>query len=146
MIQGVNKNSFVVLLVGAHFRPPAKTVIQSLPAPYPLELRPEPSNPYDPNAVAVWFDATHLSADAKEELESTLPGSGGDLDDLISQRFWQLGYLAKEHAALHQELIARIIEGHNEDAAVSGEGFLWTGYPCKLTFTGEGRPAVMFSV
>ena len=67
-------------LVGAHFRPPAKTIIQSLPAGYTLELRPEPTNPYDPNAVAVWFDASHLTQYAKDELESTLPGSGGNLD------------------------------------------------------------------
>lgn len=141
-----NANTFVVPLVGAHFRPPAKTIIQSLPAGYALELRPEPTNPYDANAVAVWFDASHLSADAKSELESTLPGSGGNLDDLLSQRFWQLGYLAKEHAAIHQERIGFIIEGHNVDAAVSGEGFLWTGFPCKLSFTGSGQPAVIFNI
>lgn len=136
----------VVPLVGAHFRPPAKAILQSLPASYPLELRPEPTNPYDANAVAVWFDAASLSAPAKEELESTLPGSGSSLEDLLSQRFWQLGYLAKEHAAIHQERIGFTIEGHNVDASVSGEGFLWTGYPCKLTFTAEGKPAVIFTI
>lgn len=141
-----NSNTFVVPIVGAHFRPPAKTIIQSLPAGYTLELRPEPSNPYDPNAVAVWFDASHLSPDAKEELEATLPANGGNLEDLLSQRFWQLGYLAKEHAAIHQERVAMIIEGHNEDAAVSGEGFLWSGFPCKLSFTGSGQPAVIFNL
>lgn len=133
-------------LVGAHFRPPAKAIIQSLPAAYPLELRPEPSNPYDANAVAVWFDASHLSDDAMEELRHTLPGQGSDIDDLIEQRFWQLGYLAKDHAAVHQERVALTIEGHNIDATVSGEGFLWTGYPCKLTFSGDGKPAVIFSI
>ena len=141
-----NSNTFVVNLVGAYFRPPAKTIIQSLPAGYGLELRPEPTNPYDANAVAVWFDASHLSPSAKEELEGTLPANGGNLDDLLEQRFWQLGYLAKEHAALHQERLAMIIEGHNEDAAVSGEGFLWSGFPCKLSFTGAGQPAVIFNL
>jgi hypothetical protein len=139
-------NAFIVPLVGAHFRPPAKVIIQSLPAGYTLELRPEPTNPYDANAVAVWFDASHLPDSAKEELESTLPGSGSNLEDLLEQRFWQLGYLAKEHAAIHQERIGLIIEGHNEDAAVSGEGFLWSGFPCKLTFTGAGQPAVIFNI
>ena len=136
----------VAPLVGAHFRPPAKAIIQSLPAAYPLELRPEPTNPYDANAVAVWFDASHLQPSAKDELESTLPGSGSSLEDLIETRFWQLGYLAKDHAAIHQERIALITEGHNVDASVSGEGLLWTGYPCKLTFTGDGKPAVIFSI
>ena len=123
-----------------------QTCALPISAGYTLELRPEPSNPYDANAVAVWFDASHLSADAKDELESTLPGSGGNLDDLLEQRFCQLGYLAKEHAAIHQERIAFIIEGHNEDAAVSGEGFLWSGFPCKLSFTGAGQPAVIFNI
>lgn len=141
-----NSNTFVVPLVGAHFRPPAKTIIQSLPAGYVLELRPEPTNPYDANAVAVWFDAKGLSQDAKDELENTLPGSGGNLEDLLEQRFWQLGYLAKEHAALHQERVAFMVEGHNEDAAISGEGFLWSGFPCKLSFTGAGQPAVIFNL
>lgn len=133
-------------LVGAHFRPPAKAIIQSLPSAYPLELRPEPANPYDPHAIAVWFDASHLSPEAKEELESTLPGNGSNLEDLLMQRFWQLGYIARDVAAQHQDPIARIIMGHNEDADVSGLGMIWTGYPCKLTFTGDGKPAVTFSI
>ena len=133
-------------LVGMHFRPPAKAILQSLPAAYPLELRPEPSNPYDPNAVAVWFDASRLPDDAKEELEHTLPGQGSNLEDLLEQRFWHIGYIAKGDAAQHQQDIAHIIEGHNEDAAVSGEGFLWTGYPCKLGFDGTGKPLVLFNI
>lgn len=133
-------------LVGMHFRPPAKAILQALPSDYPLELRPEPTNPYDENAVAVWFDAAKLSTAAKEELRQTLPGHGGDLDDLIEQRFWQLGYIAKDKAAIYQRDIASILEGHNEDAAVSGEGFLWTGFPCKLQFSGEGKPIVSFSI
>lgn len=133
-------------LVGMHFRPPAKAILQSLPASYPLELRPEPSNPYDPNAVAVWFDASHLPDEAMEELRHTLPGNGGDLDDLVAQRFWHIGYIAKEHAAVHQKDIAHIIEGHNEDASVSGEGFIWTGFPAKLGFDGTGKSLVLFSI
>ena len=133
-------------LVGMYFRPPAKAILQSLPTNYPLELRPEPDNPYDPNAVAVWFDAFHLSNEAKEELESTLPGMGCDLDSLMSQRWWHIGYMAKDHAAKHQQPIASIIFGHNEDADVSGLGFIWTGYPAKLTFDGAGKPLVSFNI
>ena len=142
----MSDNSHVAPLVGAHFRPPAKAIIQSLPASYPLELRPEPSNPYDSNAVAVWFDASGLSPDAKSELESTLPGNGSNLEDLLAQRFWQLGYIAKEHAAIWQERIGFMIEAHNVNAAVSGDDFAWSGFPCKLSFTGKGQPAVIFSI
>lgn len=133
-------------LVGAHFRPPAKAILQSLPASYPLELRPEPTNPYDPNAVAVWFDARFLSPDSIEELTSTLPGMGSDIEDLRSTRFWHIGYMAREHAAEHQADIAAILEGHNLDADVSGEGFIWTGFPAKLAFSGTGQPLVTFSL
>lgn len=133
-------------LVGAHFRPPAKALIQSLPAAYPLELRPEPSNPYDPNAVAVWLDAKFLSEDAIEELTSTLPGCGHDIEEVLSQRWWHIGYMARAEAAIYQQDIGHIILGHNEDADVSGEGFLWTGYPAKLSFDGTGKPLVTFNI
>lgn len=133
-------------LVGMHFRPPAKAILQSLPAAYPLELRPEPSNPYDPNAVAVWFDASHLPDEALEELRHTLPGQGSDIESLCDQRFWHIGYIAKGEAAIYQSDIAHIIEGHNEDAAISGEGFLWTGFPCKLGFDGTGKSLVLFNI
>jgi hypothetical protein len=133
-------------LVGMHFRPPAKALIQSLSSGYPLELRPEPSNPYDPNAVAVWLDARFLNDDAIDELTSTLPGTGHDIEELLATRWWQLGYMAREHAALHQRDIAQIIIGHNEDADVSGEGFIWNGYPATLTFTGDGKPLVTFNI
>jgi len=133
-------------LVGMHFRPPAKAILRSLPAAYPLELRPEPTNPYDANAIAVWFDAKHLSDDSMEELRHTLPSQGSDIDDLCAQRFWHIGYVAKEAAAIHQADIAMIIEGHNVGASVSGEGFLWTGYPARLGFDGSGKPLVMFNI
>jgi hypothetical protein len=133
-------------LRGAHFRPPAKAIIQALPTNHPLELRPEPSNPYDANAVAVWIDAKTIPEDALEELRYTLPGMGQDIDTLLEQRFWQLGYIAKEIAATVQEPIALLIEGHNVDAAASGEGFLWDGMPCRLSFGGDGKPMVKFDI
>jgi hypothetical protein len=133
-------------LVGMHFRPPAKAILQSLPAGYPLELRPEPTNPYDANAVAVWFDASHLPDDSLEELRHTLPGQGSDIDDLCEQRFWHIGYMAREHAADHQSDIAMLTEAHNVDASVSGEGMIWTGFPARLGFDGTGKPLVLFNI
>jgi len=129
-----------------HFRPPAKAILQSLPSAYPLELRPEPTNPYDANAIAVWFDAKHLSDDSMEELRHTLPGMGSDIDDLCITRYWHIGYMARDEAAKHQHAIANIIEGHNEDATVSGEGFIWLGYPATLGFDGAGKPLVAFNI
>ena len=40
-------------IVGAHFRPQAKPLLAALFGDCPLELRLEPTNAYDPNAIAV---------------------------------------------------------------------------------------------
>ena len=133
-------------LVGAHFRPPAKAIIQSLPTGHPLELRPEPSNPYDPNAVAVWIDAKSIPDDALEELRFTLPGMGADVESLLEQRFWQLGYVAKEIAATIQAPISALIDLNNTETALSGEGLFMQGLACSLSFGGDGKPQVKFEI
>lgn len=134
-----------VPLMGAHFRPPAKALIQALPSDHPLSLRPEPTNPYDPNAVAVWLDASTIDEDTlAQELAFTLPPQGQDVEALLDQRWWQLGYLAKEKAAIFQEPIARAIEGANASAE-SPDDFS-EGFPAKLGFSGEGKPVVLFNI
>lgn len=134
-----------VLLMGAHFRPPAKALIQALPSDHPLELRPEPSNPYDPNAVAVWLDAATIPQQTLlEELAFTLPGQGQDVESLLAQRFWQLGYLAKERAAVFQEPIGLAIESNN--SAAEDEDQIWSGFPAKLGFDGAGKATVLFNI
>ena len=137
---------FILPIMGSHFRPPAKVVLQALPAQHPLQLRPEPTNPYDQNAVAVWIDANTVPDDALEELRHTLPANGSNIEDFLEQRYWHLGYMPKAQAADHQEPIALLIEGHNVDATVSGIGFLWDGFPATLTFTSEGKPAISFQL
>ena len=47
--------SHSIPLVGAHFRPPAKALIQSLPVGQVLRLSREPDNQYDTNAIQVWL-------------------------------------------------------------------------------------------
>lgn len=133
-------------LVGLYFRPPAKALLQSIPSGYPLELRPEPHNPYDPNAVAVWLDARHLNDEAIDELTSTLPGMGHDIEEVLAAPWWQLGYIARAEAALYQQSIGRMITAHNEEADVSGLGFIWSGLPATLTFAGDGKPLVSFNL
>lgn len=132
-------------LVGMHFRPPAKALIQSLPSGYPLELRPEPSNPYDPNAVAVWLDARFLNDDAIDELTSTLPGMGHDIEELLATRWWQLGYMAREEAAIYQPEIGPLVYAMAENAMENDQPHV-SGYPATLTFTGDGKPLVTFNI
>lgn len=138
--------TFHVPLVGSHFRPPAKVLLASLPAGHPLELRPEPSNPYDPNAIAVYLDAHTLPAEAKEELVNTLDGSGFDLDDLHEQRDFHVGYMAREHAAEHHVNIGLAINAIKEDSFASGEGPFADGLEAKLSFSGAGNYLIAFNI
>ena len=131
-------------IMGAHFRPPAKAILQSLPSDQTLELRPEPSNPYDPNAVGVWIDAAGIPQEALEELSSTLPGQGCDVETLLEQGWWHLGYIPKEKAADLQTPIGLAIDANN--SAAEDEYQIWSGYPAHLTFTGDGKPAVTFNL
>lgn len=92
------------LLVGAYFRPPAQHVLAVLPSQTPLELRPEPENPYDPEAIAVYLagvtlkellDKSSPGGAMMAKLEDTLPSCGWSLELLLVQEEIQLGYLAR---------------------------------------------------
>lgn len=86
-------------LVGAFYRPPAKALIDVLPIGTPLTLIAEPENQYDPNAVAVWLYSRDIpEGAAHDKLSETLPAFGTDLDTVLSQEAWHLGYIAKEMA------------------------------------------------
>jgi len=133
-------------LVGAHFRPPAKALLASLPAGHPLELRPEPENPYDPNAVAVWLDTKTLPSEAREELAETLEGTGFDLESIDEQRDFHVGYMAREAAAQHQEAIGLLLESLKVDSMISGQGPFIDGIEAKLSFTPTGSYQVTFYI
>lgn len=139
------KTRHTVPLVGAHFRPPAKLLLQSVPAGFPLELRPEPSNPYDSNAIAVWLDTKGLNDDAIDELTSTLPGMGHDIEEVLAQRWWQIGYVARQEAAALQEPIGRRLAAWNQDNLEHDVDPV-TGYPATLAFAGDGSPRVTFNL
>lgn len=82
------------LLVGMHFRPPAKTLLASLPAGTRLRLEAEPGNPYDENAIAVLLDSAELPESQHPTLEQALPANGSSLEEVLAQRWWHLGYVA----------------------------------------------------
>ena len=83
------------LLVGMHFRPPAKLLLAALPAGTQVELRAEPENPYDSNALAVWASPSQVPESQHEALRAEMPGSGFDWDELLaSNEPLQLGYVA----------------------------------------------------
>lgn len=85
----------ITLLVGSHFHPPAKLLLEHLPVGTPVRLRPEPDNPYDPLAIQVLLDPRNIPESQFDELELALPGMGSDMESLLAQDFILLGHSAK---------------------------------------------------
>ena len=70
-------------LVGSHFRPPAKLVLDSLSAGCQLILEPDPQNSYDPKAIKVSTRCKDIPESQYPRLEAELPAVGWDLDGLL---------------------------------------------------------------
>lgn len=111
-------------IVGAHFRPPAKGILEGLPSGAALTLRPEPDNLFDPNAVMVIVRSGDVPATAHERLAGILPLWGSSLDDFLAQPEWHLGYVPRTRAC---------------DLAPALSG---CDAPALLTFGATGQPSV----
>jgi len=113
-------------IVGAAYRPPAAAILGALPAGASLLLRPEPSNPFDPNAVMVVATAESIDTQADaEELVHRLQGFGMTYEQVCGEppeHEWHLGYIAKTFAASLAPLMA---------------GAVW---PARLLFGANGNP------
>lgn len=117
-------------IVGAYFRPPAKILIESLAVGTPLYLLAEPDNHVDPNAVAVYVEASNIPETAHAFLEEILPQCGFTLDAVLGQETWHLGYIPKDFAKQLRE-----------------SGTVPEGVPLDVTFATNvtGAPRVRFS-
>ena len=111
-------------VVGAHFRPPAKGILEALPSGCPLRLRPEPDNPFDPNAVMVCVASASVPPTAHERLAQGLPLWGSSLEEFLAQPEWHLGYVPRTRACD----LAPSLAGHDA--------------PAMLTFGATGPPSV----
>jgi hypothetical protein len=111
-------------LVGAHFRPPAKAILQVLPAGIELILRAEPTNPYDANAVQVLCASSVIPQEAHEELGVFALGYGYDLAQILAQDEWHVGYVKATEASWLQPHIKQDTK-------------------CKFGFLMNGNPAVI---
>lgn len=131
-------------LVGAHFRPPAKALLACLPAGHPLHLRPEPTNEYDENAVQVLLASSSIPTDEfiRDELETQLAGQGYDLETVLGEAEWHLGYLpkaAKGNAELESWQIG-VQKAIHEFCQSCPQG---TTLQATLTFDSAGKPALI---
>lgn len=86
----------ILPIVGAHFRPPAKIILNCLQAGHRLLLLPEPSNPYDAFAIQVCVESETLE-DLPDgiiaELELKLPSTGYSLEDIFDVVRRHLGFI-----------------------------------------------------
>lgn len=109
------------LIVGAHFRPPAKAILQILPSGCPLLVIPEPTNEYDPNALQVVVETKSLPDGIDSDLTSLAAGFGFDAAMIRERDQWHLGYVPRKDA---------------ENIRLGGET------PATLTFSSDGKPSV----
>jgi hypothetical protein len=128
------------LIVGAHFRPPAKQVLSHLPSGAELRLVPEPDNPYDEFAIRVMVRPAAVPGEVWDSLDAALLGTGMDLDELMAQDEIQLGYVAsagnkKAEGFDHNQIIG--------DAVFGKVGAIYTA---KLGFAEDGRALVLVEV
>lgn len=96
-MSGTDRTTFPI--VGMKFRPPAQALINSFAIGVPLTVIAEPENPYDPNAIAIWFYTKDLPEASKEALTETLPNSGWTIERVLDQEVFHLGFIPKEMAA-----------------------------------------------
>lgn len=130
--------TLISLLVGAHFRPPAKQVLAALPSAWPLLLSPEPENPYDPSALKVLCHISGLPTEALDLLDGSLEGTGTTIDELLEQEdpIW-LGYVAASGGKPLAK--AGLIDGNQEFLALMGGE---PNYSATLAFGPAGEPMV----
>jgi hypothetical protein len=145
--------SITTSIVGQHFRPPAKALLACLPAGHPLFLRPEPSNEWDENAVQVLLHSNSLlplltEAFFRDELERQLAGQGSDVESVLAQAEWHLGYLPRAakgnkeleewNVQVQQAIHAVCGREHSDDMPIEG-----LQVACSLSFDSTGKPAVI---
>lgn len=84
---------YTTLIVGAHFRPPAKQVLAVLAAGAALRLEEENDNPYDAEAIKVFVSTDEIPPNQYKTLDEELPNAGLTLEQLMSTGPVWLGYV-----------------------------------------------------
>lgn len=137
-------NTLTGVLVGAHFRPPAKLILECLPAGASLQLVAEPDNPYDPQAVQVFTNLGNVPASQHSRLEQDLPKYGWDLDEFLQRadtgETIHLGYIAASKNKILLELSDCVA---NSVFVAAQEQIQWCDCMITLGFTANGAPLVI---
>lgn len=129
-------------IVGAHFRPPAKQLLEVLPIGTPMLLRAEPDNPYDENAIQVLVSLSKTYPISQwAVLAAALEGTGYTPQDLIDREANEgplhIGYIPRTGAKTAQGG-----PGNIEVAQFLTE----FPYEASFGFAAEGYPTVKLTV
>lgn len=99
---------FLSPIVGAYYRPPAKTILSLLAPGHSLVLDPEPTNPHDPDAirVCVKLNSIELPEEDYSAVEDELMQYGATWADLRRDEFgeevedplFHIGYVPRSGA------------------------------------------------
>lgn len=107
-------------IVGGFYRPPAKTVMEHLALDTKLSLVPEPENPHDINAIAVYVHFKDIPQESLAALEPVLPSCGHSIESLEDAVTIHLGYIPKELAKILRERGFHGAEGNFATGAKGG--------------------------
>lgn len=114
-------------IVGAHFRPPAKSILNVLPGGTALKLVPEPTNAYDPNACAVYVESANIPVSVHDDLAIAVEGQGYTLEEILEYPAWHLGYIPRTAAETLAPQISEPLDG-------------------TLGFNMEGKPTIIMEI
>lgn len=128
------------LLVGGYHRPPAKLLLEHLPAGTPLLLVSEPDNPYDSSALKVFIEPEMIPESQHQALQDRLPLCGYTLEQVMSGGAVQLGYVAASNGKPLQKAPPGYVGNQEFLAAMAARP---EANDAALAFTPAGAPAVM---
>ncbi len=127
-------------LVGMHFRPPAKAVLAHLPSGIEITLRPEPDNPYDEYAIMVLISPEAIPESEYEDLTDDMADSGFDLDELLAESEFHLGYVGSKPGK------AGPLPGITYAPDIAPVLSVAESYIAELAFDASGAPIIHMSI
>lgn len=129
------------LIVGAHFRPPAKQVLAHIMSGTELSLLEDNENAYDAAAVRVMFDPGLIPELEYPSLESELLEAGVSLEQLMSGGPIHLGFVPAQDGK-------PLAKARQTEPAILGnqqvrEIMMGGDYKCSLDFAADGSPKLL---
>ena len=142
------QKNLVGLLVGVHFHPPAKQLLDFIPGEAALLLEPEPENPYDPQAIKVLLPVKEIPEENFDAVKEILPSCGVDPEEFFEQENIVMGHVGASSgkpllkARANWPELAQSLTGNAEFL----EAMKDPGHSAKLGFAPTGDPLVILTI